>query len=150
MEIKIHKMKAEDAAAVASLNELLCHSTHKPTKADIDFFETYGMGPDRLATIWVAVDEAKIVGFIATRDWASFGAKVKVRQIDLLYIDEDYQGMGIASDLLTHAKADAIASGCGRIDIQTEASNEDSNALYKKFGFETKKDTRIFYQMYLT
>lgn len=147
MEIKIRKMQTEDTARVAAMNELLSHSDKKAAKEDAAFFEEYGMGPKRLANICVAVDENNIAGFIVTRDWASFGAKFKVRQIDLLYVDENYRGMGVASDLLSHVIIEGVKDGCGRIDIQTEASNEDSNALYKKLGFKHKADTRNFYQM---
>ncbi len=100
--------------------------------------------------MWVATEENKIVGFIGAHEWASFATKTKVRQIDLLFVDEEYEGLGIGTDLLEHVKLDAIQSGCGRLDIQTEASNVDSNALYKKFGFETKPDTRSHYRMFLT
>ena len=99
--------------------------------------------------MWVATDDGKIVGFIGMRDLVSFATKKKVRQIDLLFIDEEYEGLGIGTDLLEHVKLDAIQSGCGRLDIQTEASNEDSKALYKKFGFETKPDTRNHYRIFL-
>lgn len=149
MEIKIRKFNSDDAMQVASMNQLLAHSEDKATRADAAFFREYATGTNKLATIWVAVEENKIVGFIACRDWASFGTKKKVRQIDLLYIDEEYQGFGIGDDLLSHVKLDAIQNGCGRLDIQTEESNEDSNALYKKFGFGIKPDSRNHYRMFL-
>ncbi len=134
---------------IASMNQLLSHSEDKATKDDAEFFKTYGMGPKKLATVWVAEDdENKIAGFMVTREWASFGGKARVRQIDLLYVDEEFRGLGIAADLLTHVVADAFEHGCGRVDIQTEESNEDSNALYKKFGFKLKPDTRNHYHLF--
>lgn len=150
MEIKIRKMHEDEAMTIATMNQLLMHSKEKATRADAQFIREYGFGPDRLATIWVAVDGANIAGFMATRDWASFGGKAKVRQIDLLYIDEEYRGLGIAADLLSHVTHDAFTHGCGRVDIQTEQSNEDSNALYKKFGFKIKPDTRNHYHLFPT
>lgn len=141
-------MQAEDTLKVAAMNELLTHSDKKATKEDAAFFEECGIGPKRLADIRLAVDEDKIAGFIVTRDWASFGSKKKVKQIDLLYIDEEYRGMGIGADLISHVILEAFSSGCGRVDIQTEASNEDSNTLYKRLGFKTKPDTRNFYQLF--
>lgn len=149
MEIKIRKMQADDAMRVAAMNELLAHTDEKATRADAQFFRDYAIGADRIATVWVAMDDSKIVGFLGARDWASFATKKKVRQIDLLFVDEEYEGLGIGTDLLEHVRLDAIQSGCGRLDIQTEASNEDSNALYKKFGFEIKRDTRNHYRMFL-
>lgn len=134
--------------AVASMNQLLSHSDEKATRADAQFFRDHAIGPKRIADIWVATDGQTIAGFIATRDWASFGGKAKVRQIDLLYVDEEFRGFGIAADLLSSVMLDAVSHGCGRIDIQTEATNEDSNALYKKFGFNLKPDTRNHYQMF--
>lgn len=134
---------------VASMNELLAHTDEKATRADAQFFRDHAIGTDRIATVWVAMDENKIAGFIGTRDWASFATKTKVRQVDLLFVDEEYEGLGIGTDLLECVKLDAIKSGCGRLDIQTETSNEDSNALYKKFGFEIKPDTRNHYRMFL-
>ncbi len=142
-------MQPDDAMQVASMNELLAHTDEKATRADAQFFRDFATGTNRLATVWVATEDNKIVGFIACRDWASFATKKKVRQIDLLYIEEELQGFGIGDDLLSHVKLDAIQNGCGRLDIQTEESNEDSNALYKKFGFETKADTRNHYRMFL-
>ncbi len=148
MEIKIRMMQAEDAMTIAAMHHLLIHVDDKPTRADADFIREHALGARRLVTIWVAADGNKIAGFITTRDWASFGAKAKVRQIDLLYVDEDYRGMGIAADLLSYVIDDTFQDGCGRVDIQTEASNEDSNALYKKFGFKAKPETRNFYQLF--
>lgn len=147
MEIKIRKMQEEDAMTIAAMNQLLSHSEEKATRADAQFFCDHALGPRRLANIWVATDDQAIAGFMATRDWASFGGKAKVRQIDLLYIDEEYRGLGIAADLLAFVTQDAFAHGCGRVDIQTEAGNEDSNALYKKFGFKTTPDTRNHYRL---
>ena len=141
-------MNDEDAMTVASMNQLLSHSDDKATRADAQFFREYALGGHKLANVWVAMDENKIAGFTAARDWASFATKTKVRQIDLLYVDEEYQGLGIGADLLTYIVADAFASGCGRVDIQTEESNEDSNALYKKFGFKIKPDTRNHYHLF--
>ena len=148
MEIKIRKMDTDDAMTVASMNQLLSHSDDKATRADAQFFREYALGTNRLATVWVAMDGTKVAGFIAAREWASFATKTKVRQIDLLYVDEEYQGLGIGADLLTYVRDDAFAHGCGRLDIQTEASNEDSNALYKKFGFKVKPDTRNHYHLF--
>ena len=142
-------MTTDDAAKVAAMNQLLSNSDDKATRADADFFREFGTGDHKLAAIWVATDGKNIAGFIVCRDWASFGMKRKVRQIDLLYIDEEYRGLGIAADLLDFVKLDAVKSGCGRLDIQTEESNEDSNALYKKFGFEVKPDTRVHYRIFL-
>lgn len=141
-------MTEEDAMTVASMNQLLSHLDDKATRADAQFFREYALGNSRLATVWVAMDANKIAGFIAARDWASFATKTKVRQIDLLYVDEEYQGLGIGADLLSHITLDAFTHGCGRVDIQTEASNEDSNALYKKFGFKIKPDTRNHYHLF--
>lgn len=141
-------MNEEDAMTVASMNQLLSHLDDKATRADAQFFREYALGSNRLATVWVALDGNKIVGFIAARDWASFATKTKVRQIDLLYIDEEYQGLGIGDDLLSHVVTHAVEQGCGRVDIQTEESNEDSNALYKKFGFKIKPDTRNHYHLF--
>ena len=141
-------MTEEDAMTVASMNQLLSHLDDKATRGDAQFFREYALGNGKLATVWVATDTNKIAGFIAARDWASFATKTKVRQIDLLYIDEEYQGMGIGEDLLTYVRDDAFTHGCGRLDIQTEESNEDSNALYKKFGFKIKPDTRNHYHLF--
>ena len=141
-------MTEEDAMTVASMNQLLSHLDDKATRADAQFFREYALGTNRLATVWVATDGNKIAGFIAARDWASFATKTKVRQIDLLYVDEEYQGLGIGADLLSHITLDAFTHGCGRVDIQTEESNEDSNALYKKFGFKVKPDTRNHYHLF--
>lgn len=133
---------------VASMNHILAHLDGKPTRADAQFFRDHALGPKRLADIWVATDGQTITGFIAARDWASFGSKTKVRQIDLLYVDEEFRGFGIAADLLSYVTLDAFSHGCGRVDIQTEESNEESNALYRKFGFKVKPDTRNHYQMF--
>ncbi len=141
-------MTEEDAMTVASMNQLLSHSDDKATRGDAQFFREYALGNHKLATVWVAMDGNKVTGFIAAREWASFATKTKVRQIDLLYVDEDYQGLGIGEDLLTYVTHDAFTHGCGRVDIQTEQSNEDSNALYKKFGFKVKPDTRNHYHLF--
>ena len=149
MDIKIRRMQPDDAMQVAEMNQRLSHYEEGATRADAAFFRENATGSGKIVSIWVAADDKKIAGFIACRDWASFGMKAKVRQIDLLYINEDYRGFGIATDLLEFVKLDAIEHECRRMDIQTEASNEDSNALYKKLGFEIKPDTRNHYRIFL-
>ncbi len=142
-------MNSDDAMTIASMSQRLSNSEEKATREDAQFIRDHATGPKKIVSIWVAVDQNKIAGFVACRNWASFGMKAKVCQIDLLYIDEEYRGFGIGEDLLEYVKLEAIESGCKRLDIQTEASNEDSNALYKKFGFETKPDTRNHYRIFL-
>jgi ribosomal protein S18 acetylase RimI-like enzyme len=61
--------------------------------------------------------------------------------LECLAVDPDRQGQGIGSQVLSFGlrRADEVGSACG-----LETSNERTMALYRRFGFEVRDETRPF------
>jgi len=72
--------------------------------------------------IWVYVSMAEISGFIAMNE----------NLIDRLYVDPAYQGLGIGSKLISHAKQ-LYPDG---LILRTHRQNTRARAFYEKRGFK--------------
>ncbi len=92
-----------------------------PTKAEQVFAEVIA-GPD---DIWVFEDSAQVSGFIALQD----------SYIDRLYVAPEYQGTGIGSRLLNHAKARYPTF----LSLHTHQANHEARAFYEQAGFTIHK-----------
>lgn len=72
---------------------------------------------------WVAVDGARVIGF---SDLEADG------HLDMMFVHPDYQGIGVASQLLRQVEAAALAQGLKR--IFTEASHT-ARPFFARRGF---------------
>lgn len=147
--LKIRKARRFDLAEVAKLNARLYGHSSKPSKKDTLFFEENCLGNHRLAHVFVAIIEDRIVGFLHCFDWASFGEKEKVRHIAHLMIAENVQRQGIGKALVMHVVADARIKKFSRVDVQALKAEYGPNVFYDSLGFIQKNDEKNTYRMVL-
>lgn len=91
--------------------------------------------------ILLKIDE-KIAGFISLKDRDGIGT------IDLIMIDNQFQGRGLGSALLSHTKDYFLGKDISTISVETEAENIQSNIFYQKNGFILKNFQLIFHKHY--
>ena len=88
------------------------------------------------SVIFVAFLEGAPAGF--TQLYPSFSS-VLMRPVWILndlFVAPDSRRRGVAEGLMEHAAAFAKEAGAARLNLQTEATNENAQALYKKLGWQ--------------
>lgn len=108
-----------------------CESEELPQEALDEFWERidyeymlHRMG-DGAIRFWGAYDDGYLVGVCAMRD---------LHQVELLYVDPEYQRQGVATNLLKHAIIDskALEEGLSRITVR---ATPFSRGFFLKMGF---------------
>jgi ribosomal protein S18 acetylase RimI-like enzyme len=80
---------------------------------------------------WVAVEDATIVGFVAT-SYASWNRRLVLWH---LYVDPTHHRRGIARALLQAVDAHAITRGARTVWLETSSLNAPGVAAYRALGF---------------
>lgn len=75
------------------------------------------------STIYLAVKDGVLAGFVGFQP----------NNLSFLYVDPDYQGQGIATELIKKALAELERP----VRLEVFTHNERAKALYKRFGFKT-------------
>ena len=57
-------------------------------------------------------------------------------QIESVRVDRAVRGRRIGETLVTHALAEARASGCGLVQLTTDRARTDAHRFYERLGFE--------------
>ena len=98
-----------------------------PTPPDYDFWKK------RLSAKkpFLAINSNAIVGFIELENDG---------HIDCLYVHKDYQGLGVASELLQYLKQTAHDRGINELYVE---ASKVAMPLFKKHGFELLKTNRV-------
>lgn len=123
---KIHffPYEARFKAGLLEVWERSVRATHDFLLAeDIDFFKTIVEGIDfHSFQVFVAfTEEDRMVGF-----WG-----VKGRQLEMLFLDPDFMGLGIGSFIMEYAIREQ-----GVKEVEVNESNTRALEFYRKFGFE--------------
>ncbi|MDA1079956.1 MAG: GNAT family N-acetyltransferase [bacterium] len=91
--------------------------------------------------IWLAVDEAKTIGFISGAIWKQTELNRleigphKLGEVLDLYITEAYREKGIGTTMLEMMEEYFKKSGCDSMWVQVFEPNHPARKLYGKFGF---------------
>ena len=82
--------------------------------------------------LWVATDDASIVGTVALADLTDEHAELKSMRTSPVH-----RGQGIGAKLLEHALADARSRGIRKVSLETGSQDffAPAHALYRKAGF---------------
>ncbi len=65
----------------------------------------------------------------------------------IIFIDKEYQGAGIGSELLANLLSAYRERGGGTIQLSVEPTNRPAITLYQKFDFEVESETALEIQM---
>ena len=96
-----------------------------------------------LGQLWVSEIEGNVAGVSAittdqSPEYADAGWDITETAIvtHRLAVDPDYQGMGIARELMEQAEAVATARGIAILRVDTNSGNKATNALFPKLGYQ--------------
>ena len=65
--------------------------------------------------------------------------------VDLVATHPDYEGRGMAGDLMRSAIVWAINRGYQEMSVVTQATNEPANRFYENLGFSVEREELVFH-----
>ena len=154
MNVIIRKATLEDLKSVQELNYKLFDVEYKNFDPALNMEWTFSkMGEDYFieliekGTVWVAVDDNKVIGYLA----GSINVKPEyatksLSELDNFYVEEEYRRQGIGKKLLEEFKKYCISKDIEEIKVTASAKNINARQFYKNNGFE---DFEITYKMKL-
>ncbi|MCB1538752.1 MAG: GNAT family N-acetyltransferase [Rhodospirillales bacterium] len=143
-KVYIRLFEPRDAEAVVRMNAALARFRGATSLANAAQF----IAGAALGKIWVAeILGLGLVGFVAGYDWMDYVLGVRVRQIDLLYVDDACRHKGVGKMLVHALVHDATACGCGRIDVTDIETNELAAQFYLALGFQASHRAGMRYSV---
>ncbi|VXC52747.1 RimJ/RimL family protein N-acetyltransferase [Bacillus mycoides] len=138
----IREIRVEDATSFLQLNKQLDEETkfmlyelgERKTTVEQQEKMVHRFIENEYATIFVAVEEERIVGFILVNG-NNFQRKRHVAGI-VIGILQEYSGRGIGTSLFKEVEKWARLHDVWRLELTVMAHNTRAQALYSKIGFE--------------
>ena len=154
MSIIIRKAIIEDLKTVQELNYKLFYLEYNNFDPALNMKwtfsekgETYFEKLIKEGTVWVAVDNDKVIGYLAgSIDGKPSYATKSLAELDNFYIDEEYRRQGIGKRLVQEFKAYCINQGIEEIKVTASSRNINAREFYKNNGFD---DFEVTYKMKL-
>ena len=93
---------------------------------------------DRWLVTTIAETEGRMIGFSQLRPLQPHSSVVAERPAELnrIYVEAEWQGRGVARDLMQHALDSAAHAGCDYLWLGVWEHNPKAMAFYRKFGLE--------------
>jgi ribosomal protein S18 acetylase RimI-like enzyme len=144
----IRPVVATEAPALAVLAERTFResfeSRNSPENMDLHCSRNFGPEiqaremADRGLVTRVAEEAGRLVGYTQLRlGKASDCVKAaQPAELSRIYVVREWQGQGVAQDLMKSALATAAGAGCDRLWLGVWEHNPKAIAFYRKFGFE--------------
>ena len=85
------------------------------------------------------IKEDKIIGYL---DYSLIYDRM---EIDNIKVEEEYQGKGIGTKLMSYLVSIAIEKKVNNITLEVRKSNDKAIHLYKKFGFHEVAIRKYYY-----
>lgn len=111
---------------------------------DLDTFRSVFAGLLATGAFYVVERERQVAGFYRIMQFE--GRARHVAQLGTLAIDPEFQGAGLARDMVAGAIDQMKALGVRRVELQVEADNARGLAFYRKLGFEQEGVQRRAYR----
>lgn len=89
-----------------------------------------------LGRLWLIECENKAIGYVALTFCYSFEFHGRDAFIDELFIDENYRGQGVGTQVMQFIEERSRELGIDALHLEVERTNVAGLALYKKFGFK--------------
>ncbi len=93
---------------------------------------------------YVVEREGKVAGFYRITQFE--GRARHVAQLGTLAVDPEFQGSGLAQEMVADALEQMKAQGVRRAELQAEADNARALTFYRKLGFEQEGVQRRAYR----
>ena len=116
------------------------------TEADLSSFL---FGDDPWIEILIAEVENKVVGYTALHRIIQLHAGMRGMVIHHLFVDEEYRGLGIASELVDASISVARDNGCGYIRVTSDIDNEAAQNFYISKDFVISKNKAVRFNFLL-
>lgn len=154
MSIIIRKAILEDLNEVQKLNYKLFELEYNNFDPALNMDWTFSkIGEDYFksliedGTVWIALDDNKVIGYIAgsVAGKPSYATK-SLAELDNFYIEEEYRRQGIGKRLVQELKNYCMSKGIEEIKVTASAKNANAREFYKSNGFE---DFEVTYKMKL-
>ncbi len=85
--------------------------------------------------VFCAVDGTSVVGMVSILFTVSTAEGGRVAWLEDMVVHPSRRGQGIGERLINEAKSSALAAGCSRITLLTDATNNQALKFYRKAGF---------------
>ena len=146
-KITIKKFRRVDAPLASDMLQKLAAHHDDLAKSSADDFLKTCLGSKKIMSCWIVWQQQQAIGFAISYDWMNFVRGMKVRHLDLIFIDQEFRSKGLGKKLIGHVAKDAIKNGCGRLDVGASQSNVDANKFYSSLGFLGKASGPIKYKI---
>jgi len=92
---------------------------------------------------FLVADDDGVVGYVVADTMPNHGTSMG--HVKDLAVDPDRRGEGIGRLLLGEALGELLVDGAARVKLEVRESNEEAQALYREFGFETHHVIPAYY-----
>ena len=154
MNVIIRKANIEDTKSVQELYFRLFELEYNNFDATINVeWPISGAGEKYFkelineGTVWVAVDNGKVIGYLAGRIIGKPDYIIRARaELENIYIDAGYRKRGIGKGLVHEFRNYCINNGIEEIKVTASSKNMNAREFYKFNGFG---DFEVSYKMKL-
>lgn len=154
MSVTIRKATIEDLKYIQELNYKLFELEYNNFDPDLNMDWTFSKTGENYFrksiennTVWVAIDNNKVIGYLAgsIQNKPSYVTK-SLAELDNFYIEEEYRRQGTGKRLVEEFKKECIHKGIEEIKVTTNDKNMNAKAFYQNNGFD---DFEVTYKMKL-
>ena len=144
MNVVIRKANIEDLKLVQDLNLKLFQFEYNNFNPSLNMEwtfsaegETYFKGLIKNGTVWVAVDDHKVIGYLAgsIAKKAYYINQIQA-ELDNFYIDKEYRRKGIGKKLIKEFKEYCRKQGVEEMIVTASSKNVNAIEFYKSNEFE--------------
>lgn len=152
MNIVIRKATLEDLRQVQDLNYKLFDFEYKNFDSSLNMGWTFSEEGEKYfrkviekGTVWLAVDDDKIIGYLAGIMKSYNSINAKSAELDNFYIEEKYRRLGIGKRLVNEYKEYCKNKGVYTIYVTANAKNKNARSFYQASGFNDEYE--VIYKM---
>lgn len=154
MNIIIRKAILEDLKEVQKLNYKLFDLEYNNFDPALNMDWTFSkIGEDYFksliedGTVWVAIDDNKVIGYLAgSVDGKPSYVTKSLAELDNFYVEEEYRRQGIGKRLVQEFKNYCMSKRVEEMKVTASAKNVNAREFYQNNGFE---EFEITYKMKL-
>jgi ribosomal protein S18 acetylase RimI-like enzyme len=140
-------MRGADVMAVAEMTQALADFHGDTASVNARYMHEHCLGPKKLGSVLVAVSGRHPIGFVLTYDWMNFVRNIRIRHIDLMFVQAEFRRRGVGEALMKAAATLALAEECGRMTVSAQSDNVQANDFYRKLGFESRPNDAHRYHL---
>jgi GNAT superfamily N-acetyltransferase len=144
--VTVDRATAADAKTISVLvGEIESHYGGKDVPGDIEQIRNALFGDRPAATVLLARDGDDVLGLASVSLlWPAAGAESSL-YLKELYVRAHARRRGVARELMTAVRAEAVTAGCSRVEWTADRDNPQALALYEALGVQPHAG-KLFYR----